>query len=508
MKIENIKWTIKNVVRQLNPVPPIGGMEISESAIHFVWIRNGELLTANLRLPPGVIEAGKIKDRANFVSSLKSLRLKTPEFKKNNYVVLILPQNNVYTQVFNIPVLAGEQIEEAAKLNLQMLSPIEIKTAYADWQKVGEAPIDGGQFELLGAFIETRVVEDYISALRESDFKVAAVEFSSLALVRTVASLGENIDLSAPHLILQISAEGVTIIIMRSGSLYFTHFNSWQSLHEEIGKREITLDDFKGILNKELQRIINFYSTHWPGQPDKLILVSESLLAELGVFLESSFKIKVISLALKEYKNIPTSWFPALGAALRGLIPRTSDNFISLMAITVQKEYFQTRILNFTSLWRNIAITTSVFLFMLFVILDGFLLRTEGRMKEQVLTAYPSVTISEIDELKTSANKFNKLVALADKAAKQTTDWTPFLQKISDLAGEKVKIERLSVESTFKKVLVIGLAVNETEVINFKNKLLEEKNFSDVDLRLSEVKIRPDGTADFNVMFNLKTLVF
>lgn len=508
MEIENLKQSLKKFLKNLNPLPPVGGLEISDLALRFIWIKNGELVTANFKLPPNIVESGKIKDRVNFVSALKNLRSQIPQFKKNNYVILIVPPNNVYTQVFNIPFLAGERIEEAARLNLQMISPIDIKTAYSSWQKIGETQVDGGQFELLGAFAEIQAIEDYIGALKEADFKVAAIEFPSLALVRSVARLGENVDITSPYLVLQVSNDGVAIIIMRNGNLYFSHFNSWRSLHEEIGRHEITLDDFKIVLIKEIQRIINFYSTHWGGKLDKLVLASEGLTKELTEIIESNFTLKVSNLTLKEFNNIAPSWFSVLGAALRGLIPRSSDNYVSLTAITVQKEYFRTRVLNFSALWRNIAITTASFLFLIFLLLDSFLWRMESQVKEGAVTAFPTPTVSEIDQLKTSANSFNRLISLAYKASGQTADWLPLLKQISNLAGDKVIIERFSSDSMQKKVLFVGRAINETEVIEFKNKLLKETNFSDVDLRLSEVKIRPDGSANFSVIFKLKSLKF
>lgn len=496
---------LKKILKFLNPLPPIGGLEISDSALRFIWIKDGEPITASFRLPPNVLENGKIKDRPNFISALKNLHAQIPQFK-NNYVILVVPPNNVYTQVFNIPSLALEKIEEAARLNLQMISPIDLKNAYAGWQRIGEAQLDGGQLELLAAFSEIQVIEEYIGAIKEADFKVAAVEFPSLALIRLAARLGENIDLYSPHLVLQISNDGMAVMIMRNGNLYFNHFNSWQSLHEEIGRREITLEDFKSVLIKEVQRILNFYSTHWGGQLEKLILISQGLTKELTEIIESNLNLKVFNLTPKEFKNISTSWFVSLGAALRGLIPRSSDDFISLTAVTVQKEYFQTRILNFSSLWRNIALTTAGFIFIIFLVLDSFLWKTERQISEKTFTALPPLTASEVDQLKTSADNFNRLISLALKAGSQTTGWMPLIRELSDLAGDEVTLEHFSLDAGQRKVLIVGRAINETEVINFKNKLLEVKNFSEVDLRLSEVKIRPDGSADFRVNFKLKTL--
>jgi Tfp pilus assembly PilM family ATPase len=504
----DFKQFLKKVLKQLNPLPPIGGLEISDSAIRFVLIKNSQLIQANIRLTPGIIEAGIIKDRVNLISVLKNIRSQVNQSQKIIYAILIVPPKNVYVQTFNIPFLVEEQIEEAAKLNLQMISPIDVKTAYSGWQKIGETPVDGGRFEILGAFAESKLIEDYISVVKEAGFKVAAVEFPALSLTRLIAQLGAEINISEPHHVLQVSSEGIAIMIMRGGNLYFNHFNSWRAILEEIGKRELTIDDFKEYLIKEVQRIMNFYSTHWGGSVNKLILVSEALTNELIKTIEANFPMKVFSLALKDYKGFSSAWFPVLGAGLRGLIPRSLDNFISLMAVGIQKEYFRSRFFNFVVVWRNIVLTVFVFIFAIVMIFDGVLWRTERRVKESVASAFPFQAITEINQLKTEAINFNNLVSLAYKAKDQTIDWSPLVKKIQNLVGDRISLERFYIDSAQKIAMINGRAANDTEIINFKNNLLKEENFFDINLPLAAVKIRPDGSADFSVTFKLRALKF
>lgn len=504
----NFKFVLNKVLKQLNPLPPIGGLEISDSAIRFILIKNGELVQFDARLTPGIIEEGKIKDRSGLISALKNIRNQINESKKGIYAVLIISPVNVYTQTFSIPFLAEEQIEEAAKLNLQMISPIDIKTAYSSWQKIGETPVNGGRIEILGAFAESELIESYISAVKEAGFNVSAVEFPALSLVRLIAQLGTEINFPEPHIVLQISNEGVAMMIMRNGNLYFNHFYPWRLLHEEIGKRELTFDDFKEYLIKEIQRIINFYSTHFGGSVNKLILVSEGLANELTNVIETNFPLKVFSLTLKEYKGFSPAWHPVLGAALRGLIPRALDNFISLTAVGIQKEYYRSRLLNFTVLWRNIALTIFIFIFIIFLIFDSVLWRTERQVKESVASAIPFQAVPEINQLKAEATEFNRLVSLAYKAKDQLINWSPLINKLKDLAGGRTMFNRLLIDSTQKIVMINGRSVNDTEVINFKNRLLKEENFFDVHLPLAAVSIRPDGSADFNLTFKIKSLKF
>ena len=85
------------------PLPSVGGFQITNSELRFLELRQeekGNLSVArigSLRLPPGIIESGKIKDRANFIAALKSLRDQIVlKDKRVVNVVLMISIGDVY----------------------------------------------------------------------------------------------------------------------------------------------------------------------------------------------------------------------------------------------------------------------------------------------------------------------------------------------------------------------------------------------------------------------------
>ena len=143
----SIKKLTTSLLRLLSPEPQIGGLEITDSVVRFRDIKKEKVVNVSLRLPPGIIELGKIKEnqRPNLVAALKDIHSQlTADGKKIVNVVLTLPSSNVYIQSFNISRVAEDNLTEAAELNLRMLSPIPIETSYYGWQKIGEGETGGG----------------------------------------------------------------------------------------------------------------------------------------------------------------------------------------------------------------------------------------------------------------------------------------------------------------------------------------------------------------------------
>ena len=489
------KDTLRKLLKFLNPSPLVGGLEITDSSLKYLRIRNGETIKSSLGLPPGVIEEGRIKDRRTFIAALNSLHARIAPVKKKAHVIASLSSGSVYSQVFNLPFLSGKSLVDAAKLNLQMISPIDAKTAYYDWQAVGEIASEGGQLEILGAFINSAIVDEFTDALREANFEVVTIEFSSLALARLVKEEGNGVDIKQPYFLLDVSGDGLNFMILRNGNLYFSYFHPWKSLAAG------SLDEF---IKKEVQRLINFYAAHWSGQVGEVILLSSALSKEITALLQENFRLEVRQLTLKNYDKLLPNWFGVLGAALRGLVPRSQDDLISLAAAGTEERYYRWQIMNFIDIWRNAILASLGFIFLAFIIVDSFFAHNLNAIKRQLGLGLAAPAVNEITQLQDGAKEFNRLVELASGAAKQSPKRSPLFEKLNVIAGQAVAMDRVYADYTNNSVLVNGAAASEAAAINFKNRLAAEPNFADVFLPLASIETNPDGTVSFQVSLKIK----
>jgi hypothetical protein len=74
-----LRNSFQKLLRFLRVRPMVGGLEISDTALRFAEWSGGRWVTAGLRLPPGLVENGKIKDRDQFIASSRSILKSRPK---------------------------------------------------------------------------------------------------------------------------------------------------------------------------------------------------------------------------------------------------------------------------------------------------------------------------------------------------------------------------------------------------------------------------------------------
>ncbi len=506
--------SIKRIFNIINPQPRIGGLEISDSALRFVMVRENKLDVNFLNLTTGIIGEGKIKDKNNFKVAIKKLHSQiTRRRRKKIYVILSIPDVNVYTQVFNLPMAAVENLEEAAQLNLQMISPSDFSSVYSDWQKAGELKADGGQLEILGTFTANKAVDEFVECLKEANFIVAAIEFPALSVSRLVSGLESS---NKPILLLYITSGGLSFNLIRNRNLYFNHFVPWPASEE----RQISLSSIKELIIRETQRILNFSGTHWPdSQIGDLLLAAPALEEKISQIISENFSLSVQKINLppklaspdnqwsvnnNQLTSLTSEWFAALGSAVRGLIPRAKDIIISLASTGTEEEFRQHQLINFIKIWRNIILTSLSFILAAFIVVDGFIIKNADSLSRQVANLSNLPELNEVNKLQEEAEGFNEKIELGLRAKGQIYAWSPFFEKIRELTGEDIVIERIFIQSRETPILFNGLAVDEEAIINFKNKLEQESQFQNIDLSLASITSAADGSLRFAIIFKLK----
>ncbi len=501
----------KKILNILNPQPKIGALEISDVDLKFSRLEGEKFISYSVKLAAGVIKDGRINNYEGFSSALSVMRSQiTAKLKEKINIIVNISDNNVYFQVFNLPALE-HNLEEAINLNLKMISPIDFSGAYYDWRVIGEEIIDGrAQSEIFGAFSEAKIIDEFDGALKKNNFMPVAFEFSALALSRLAVDFGANVDKAKPFLLFYVGANGLSFNLIRNGNLYFNHFVSWQTIHSET--REIPMDLFKKLIVDEIKKVLSFYGTRWKEQIDEMILVTHGLNDAIVKIAAENFSFsKVQPLSLKKIndispENIQPAWFSVLGSAVRGTIPRSKDNMISLAKIGTEEEFFQHRILGFVKIWRNVILITLTVILIVFVGVDSlFLGKTVASLNNQfsVLGEYKQSEKEEFEKNKKQIEDLNNKIDFAVMASAERSVWSDFFEKINGLAAnDNISIRRIYIQSVAAPVLFNALAPSEDAAIDFKNKLIAE-GFQGVDLPITKIS-RTEKGVEFTISFGIK----
>jgi len=484
----------KYIFERLSSKPLVGGLHISDYALQYVVLGAG-LSTAIVKMPPGIVKEGRILDEVQFQGYLKKLHqaVETDE-KKTVPVVVVLPSSIVYTQSFSVPNVGSDRLEESAALNIQMISPMAPETSYMSWQVVKETP---DQYELLGAFAERPRVDVFQKVLEEARFSPVAFEFPSLALARLVALAGNADD--HPSLLFQISSDGLNLSILKNKGLYFDYFRSWRSIQGE--EREITQQRFEAVLAEEMQKISHFTLSRFKENPQKVFMIAPGFEKTVQSFIQTKFGISVVLLQIAAW-NISSQWYVAVGAALRENESRQKETLINVGSVSHGGYFYEEQALNFIRLWRGVS---AAVLGVLLVFFGGsaYVLANEVKAAKGNLSMFSAnIPSGELARLEEQVKQFNALVGNARSKKEGTIPWTYFFSKMNTITvANRAVIDHIEIASLKDRITLSAHVADSNAIIVFKNALAADKDFADIDLLVSQIAVREDGSAGFQITF-------
>lgn len=486
---------------------PIGGLSISDTSLKFLLIRGNTIIQASLKIPPGIVETGRIKNKKDFVRALQNIHLQIGPLKKPLPVILTLPSNLVYSQPFSVPLVDQKHIDESIGLNMQMISPHRIDASYYDWQEIQFLP-EKHRIELLGAFTESVVVTEYEEALTAANFTIVAVEFPGLALTRLIEQRWSGLSKDANYLLLYINGDGVLILILKQGNLFFHYFNSWQEILRTEKNKTLSFENVHTVLTSEIRRVLNYYLGKFGAPLTEMILISPVFTDEIIALGKKEFNLTVRNLTIAELPNLKPNWFSPLGTALRGLVLRPDDTDITLMRGEAQKEYYHERILRFIGIWRNIIIGTLILVIVSFTVIDTAFLKEGDRLTQKINSEFLANNLKEDTALQDKILAFNDTLDLVERISERETVWSDFAVGIYKLAGTQITLTRVLANQESGAILVTGSATDENAAIAFKNRLTAHPLITSVELPLSNLRPQPDGSVLFNLTLIVSSFLF
>lgn len=487
---------IENLLQKLSSEPNVGGLRVTNGSVQYV------LRTGKKKKNVSVERLGMLEEA--LVKLHSQISAKKEEVVK---VVVSLPADVVYTQSFKVPYMREEEMEESANLNLQMITPIEAKNAFMDWQNIRETE---NQKELLGAFVEKKNVEEIQKALESANFYAATFEFPALGISRLVAIEKEESGEPSSKLILEISSDGMDFFIVKNGAMYFDYFVSWKEMQSE-GK-EIPKEVFEERLGKEVRRVLNFAEGKTGGSISSILYIATGMEKRVEELIRQNFGGNVAPLVIKN-EELDGSWYAAAGSALRGNPRRafgvngksSGKREINLGTESLEKVLFEERLLRFVKLWRNIGITVLT----VFLVLDGAfasLVTTQARKLSEGMSGFKTrASEAELEKLEKKAREFNALVGAVESTRVGDRNWYAFLANLKNLArGENITITRMEVDAKGSAVTLGAEGESHGAVIEFKNKLAEEPSLENVDLPLGRIAVTENGKVSFSLSFKIR----
>lgn len=212
---------VQSLFSRLFPIPsfftlPSVGLDFSDTTLRFMKLTQSihGLLPdayAQLTLPEGVLERGRIVDEAKLTAFLKEVRT----MHKLSNVRIAIPESQVYSVTLPIDTAVGDDVRGSIELLLEDNIPLSVGEAIFDYQIL--TTTEKTMVVQVVAIAET-VAETYLRVFTNAGMTPVSFEVDSQAIVRA---------LLAPHtsgsaLIVDIGAERTGISIATANTAVYT----------------------------------------------------------------------------------------------------------------------------------------------------------------------------------------------------------------------------------------------------------------------------------------------
>lgn len=504
----------KSLAKYLTQKEHIAGISVTDKDVRLLLFSNKKNIVAKLEadLENGVVENGELKKPEELKKILNSLR-NSPELEKikNIYTTLTLSSGLVYHKIFDLPVVSVAELTEAVDLNMKMVSPIKFEESYSDWEIFKTVQKNQLKYIISAIFGKKTAVDPYLEVLSGSGFLPLAVEFQAMSLQRLFSDKNLLPSGKKSCLIVYISSEGVDFSVMSNEGLKFNYFQSWQEaiqksigISSEASLENINREDFFKIFTEQSRKIMSFYSNRINDELTCFYLLSPIYQTALDQIVSEQFGI-TSSKQPFSFEFSP-GFFSCAGAALRGLIPRTDDIAPSLMGVGTEEEYRRRRIFGFVGIWNKVIFTTVGLLVAVFFGVWLFFDFSQSGLDAVLSNLNVKIDQGYFQDLQSKTQEINETINQLTKADEITKDWTGFWQFLQDqIADQKIGIRKMAISTKDNRVLFLGTAPTETNMIDFKNSLGGSGYFSNVEIPLQSI-IKTANGIEFNLNFKIEKL--
>lgn len=203
------------------PIPkfisrPSFGLDVSDESIKFIEIlqtRKGLHIGhfGEKKIPPGVIESGKITDSKR----LKEILLALQKEEGIRSVRVSLPEEQVYLFKLQVPKEGNNNIREMIELSLEEYVPIPPTDIIFDYELYSE---DAENFEVQVSAVPKQIIESYLSVFKECNLSVPSFELEAQAGARAII---KHSDLDT-YMIVDFGNERTGLSIVSRGIVVFT----------------------------------------------------------------------------------------------------------------------------------------------------------------------------------------------------------------------------------------------------------------------------------------------
>jgi type IV pilus assembly protein PilM len=520
------------------------GLDISEQSIKYGKLSNtiyGLRLSkfGTIKIPSGIVVSGKIQDEDKLVEILKDLKLK----QNLNFVRVSLPEEQMYLFSISLPKMDEDSIFEAILLQIEEHVPLKATETIFDYEIISQ---NENTITLEVSAIGQSVIESYLSVFNKASLVPVSFELEAQAIARATVPSHEKgafmiVDFGEARTGISICCDGkvlftttidlggitITNMIAKNFNLTFDQAEEKKlnyGISASPNTEEIlpTIISGLSVLRDELDKSFIYWQTHQAengisnSKIDRIILCGgDSNLVGIADYLETSIKVKV------EHAN---AWVNI--SDMKTYIPEMpleeSLSYVTVLGLALgDYTYDKGRVVNVlpnkekkllkAEYWRrfivmSLHITSFLGILAVFLLLPSyFFSSSKESLVESNLEKFniENKDLASVNIDSTIGDINSKLSLLSKNRDHGNLADTIVSSLIADrVSGIKINRIVYTDKGGLKTLGVDGVASDRDTLRNFKLSLESDKNFSNINIPISNFLGKSDSTFNITMKVN------
>jgi len=473
-----------NILNLLTKEKRVAGVEISDRVIRIAYFRprkkrlhlnelefpEHELILIEEPIGANIIKEGVVFDKVLLGKTLKDIWSRSK--LSANYAIVSIPEDKVYSHIFSFPKTVNEtHLVEAINLAIDFQLPLKKTDVYLGWENAGDSHTVN---DVLISAIPKKIADGYIDALNSAGIKMLALESHIASIARSI-----KLKLGQATLFIKKSPDGSTIFILKDSMLRFSRTLPGNFINESA------------LVTSEAERVKTSFES------DKRIPVVEMPLTS-STIRDEYLEYPELN---KDNPETQAKWLIALGAAIRGELPKGSDNHISLLPVGTAEAYAYQQTTTFIELIRNIMIGVSIF-FLLTFFASYLLIFSLYQTANKSSNLSVSPVSPEMSQKQDWINKINLLTSASMSILSSTPSWDILLNEINSHVIDGIIISSFNSTSIGDQMSIVGTARDRSVLNEFKKSLQDSTYLTSVELPIANLEQKTD--IPFSISFRLK----
>ncbi len=434
---------------------------------------------ATIDLPEGLICNHRVQNKEALAKILKNVWKKMKLKEKS--VGIVVPEFSTFIKLIVLPKLTPIELDEAVVWQAHDFLPAKAGGMSMDWKIVKRLE---NNYHVLVIAMEKEILDGYVDAVGLAGLFPLVVEPPSLSLVR--ASGNDN----CVRLIICEYFDELVLVIAEGSKI--------------LGSSVVALDDKDEII-KTASTITKHYISNNSDFSDKTQLdkvlvggigLDQNLVGSLQESLQKPIHRLNLNIEGLSQEDIQKYLVP-VSLQFKEPTDPSDENTINLLPKSVVEKYENKR-LNLR-IWSLLMIMTFIVLSSFLVVLGSyvFLSQQASTLKPQVATQLS--TISKTEDAREQIKKIN---AVADKTIKVSAFFMSpnnIFNSIQEAKPAGITILKYDMDLDVGEVSLLGKAATRGDLIDFKQTLEKNDEFSHVVIPISSFEVESD--LDFNMSF-------